>query len=461
MHSLLRIWATRKLSLKGKITLINSLIISLFVYPITLIDTPAAILEEIDKTITRFLWSGKKPKIAKKVLQNRIANGGLKLPDIKIKAKAWGLSWLQRAIKNPDKTWVKIQDANINDIKFIDLLKCTHPSNNLMTRLSKFYQNIINNWSKIRSINFENATSVSSQMLWYNKHITINRKPFFWKKWYNKGIILIKDILNKEGNFANEIEMKDKYGINISFLELLQIRQAMPHDWKLLLLDNPCTEDPQLYLTLYKTFSKSLNEIKTVHCYWAYIEKSKILPACIKKWEETLDKPPDWRKTFELPFITFSETKYQSFQYKILHRVVECNHWLCQIKEKDSAKCNYCNENDTIEHFFITCPCTIIFWQSFADWFSRITQADYGLEFDSIIFGDQSEYIYKQILNYCTIIAKYFIYQNKLKGETHKINIYNYLQNLKNNLDIKHEYASRNNKLEAFELIYNIVYNEI
>ena len=67
----------------------------------------------------------------------------------------------------------------------------------------------------------------------------------------------------------------------------------------------------------------------------------------------------------------------------------------------------------------------------------------------------------KLILNYCVIIAKYFIYYKKLKGDIHNINIYGYLKDLKNALDLKYEHACTNNKLEAFDFTYNIVYNEI
>ena len=82
MKNLLNQWSQRSLSLKGKITVINSLIISLFIYPITIIETPPTVLDEIDEAITHFLWGGKKPKIAKNVIEKQIEDGGLKMPNI-------------------------------------------------------------------------------------------------------------------------------------------------------------------------------------------------------------------------------------------------------------------------------------------------------------------------------------------------------------------------------------------
>ena len=73
MHNILKVWACRNLTLKGKITIINSLIISLFVYPISITTTPPEVLEEIDQAIFKFLWSNEKPKIANMFNQNMLS----------------------------------------------------------------------------------------------------------------------------------------------------------------------------------------------------------------------------------------------------------------------------------------------------------------------------------------------------------------------------------------------------
>ena len=49
----------KNLSLKGKIVLINALIVSLFVYPAMIIGMPDDTLKTIDRAIFNFLWSSK------------------------------------------------------------------------------------------------------------------------------------------------------------------------------------------------------------------------------------------------------------------------------------------------------------------------------------------------------------------------------------------------------------------
>ena len=92
------------------------------------------------------------------------------------------------------------------------------------------------------------------------------------------------------------------------------------------IINDPYTDKPEFYTIKYKTYTKKLDEVKSIHCYWAYMEKSEKKPACIKKWENSLEKKPDWGEIFLMPFQTFRETKYQSFQYKILHCIIACNH---------------------------------------------------------------------------------------------------------------------------------------
>ena len=144
MKNLLRMWSTRNISLKGKITVINSLIVSLFVYPATIMDIDKESLDEIDKCIFSFLWNGKKPKIAKVVIQNQIKKGGLKMPNIYLKVKSWKLMWLKRALANEHRKWVAVLNTILKDLNFTDLLQTSPVKENIyIQRLPKFYQNII------------------------------------------------------------------------------------------------------------------------------------------------------------------------------------------------------------------------------------------------------------------------------------------------------------------------------
>ena len=208
MDNLVRMWKQRNLSLKGKITVINSLIISLFVYPMSILVTPEKVLKEIEQCVTNFLWDGKTAKISRYVLQNKIIEGGLKLPNIFDKERAWKLWWLKRAIKDQEKPWQKIIISHLNNITFLDLLNIHNPPEKLLDKLPDFYKIIIQNWDKIHWRDISCPEGILNESVWHNKCITIENQPFFWDNWYLKGIKKIKDLVDRNGRFLSHEEIK-------------------------------------------------------------------------------------------------------------------------------------------------------------------------------------------------------------------------------------------------------------
>ncbi len=56
LKSILNIWKQRKLSLKGKITILNNLALSPLIYSSSVVDTPTKVINEINSLIQAFIW---------------------------------------------------------------------------------------------------------------------------------------------------------------------------------------------------------------------------------------------------------------------------------------------------------------------------------------------------------------------------------------------------------------------
>ncbi len=84
LRNLLNIWKQITLTIKGKITIVNSVALSPLIYTSSMIQTPPDTLKEINDIIQNFIWEGKTAKIAQKTLINNIDNGGLKLHAISL-----------------------------------------------------------------------------------------------------------------------------------------------------------------------------------------------------------------------------------------------------------------------------------------------------------------------------------------------------------------------------------------
>ena len=71
-------------------------------------------------------------------------------------------------------------------------------------------------------------------------------------------------------------------------------------------------------------------------------------PACINKWQNSfLFEDKAWSSIFTLAFRICKCTKLQSFQYRLLHRIITCNHWLFIVKVTDTPSCKYCKLDET------------------------------------------------------------------------------------------------------------------
>ncbi len=96
LKTTLNIWKQRKLYIKGKITIINSLALIPLIYVSSVISTPQRVINEINNTVKNFIWDGSTSKIAPKTLIQNIENGGLNLFHFETKIKASQLTWIKR-----------------------------------------------------------------------------------------------------------------------------------------------------------------------------------------------------------------------------------------------------------------------------------------------------------------------------------------------------------------------------
>ena len=94
---------------RGKIQIINTLIIPQMLYPSTVLAIPKKCIDEYNKAIIKFLWDNKPSKVKYKSLINTIDNGGLKLQDLQSKVDSIKIKW----IKQWNKTSVIIPGKHI------------------------------------------------------------------------------------------------------------------------------------------------------------------------------------------------------------------------------------------------------------------------------------------------------------------------------------------------------------
>ncbi len=105
LKSTLNIWKQRKLSIKRKITILNTLALAPLIYVSSVIKTPIKAIQEINIAIQNFIWDGVTTKSSQRTLIQNINNGGLKLYHFETKIKSLQLSWVKRLTTSFNHKW--------------------------------------------------------------------------------------------------------------------------------------------------------------------------------------------------------------------------------------------------------------------------------------------------------------------------------------------------------------------
>ena len=170
MQQVLRFCNSRMFSLEGRIIIFKTLAISKIVYLGFLTVISNLLIKKLPKKKKKnfektFIWHSSCPKITHKTLYSKYENGGLKNVDISSKIIRLQCSWLR-----------KLCDKNFLEWKIIP----SHLINKLLIKFSKFYKNILFQWSSSLSAFSDLPSCIMSNFLWFNKHILIEKSPSFF-----------------------------------------------------------------------------------------------------------------------------------------------------------------------------------------------------------------------------------------------------------------------------------------
>lgn len=249
IEKILMPWKGNYLTIYGKITIINSLVVSQFTHLLIALPSPKEHLFKLfEQKIFKFIWNNKPDKIKRAYLYNEYEVGGFKLLNLKALNFSLKASLIQKYYLNPN--WFTSK-----------LIKRIHPifENNLFpfiqmnpyhflhikyifSKLSTFFEEALKSWLHFQFYPPENTEEYLQQIIWLNANIKIDGAPFCWKSMMDKGIIFLNDIINTENNLMKYKQLINTYG-NVCTMQMYnQLRGAIPHSWKQKIKKNKKTE---------------------------------------------------------------------------------------------------------------------------------------------------------------------------------------------------------------------------
>lgn len=155
----------------------------------------------------------------------------------------------------------------------------------------------------------------------------------------------------------------------------------------------------------------------------------------------------DWQPIYKTPFLALRETKLQSFQLKVLYRIIPCNHYLKTLRIRDSDSCSYCNDPDTIEHFLYDCPRVQQLWSQFRSWFDNETNIDITVSRKEFFLG---------VLSPRRNVKVIFVHRQKLVHNC-EISLVSLLAEIKSKLRVEKIVCTLQNKTHHFDKWDNIL----
>ena len=403
-------WLNRKLTLTGKVLLVNSLMGSLFVYKMqNLINFSHEQLKLVERIIQDFLWDYKKPKISMSTLCKKNNQFGMKLVNIHAKQKAVKILWIFQLNKNEflsECAYAQLNPVLRELIWQVNLNKADLTL--ILGREYNFWTQILEAWCELNyTETITEVEMIRKQILWFNSCIRIGNKPVIWKDWIDKGIMYIKDIVTDTGEMANFADL------NIDWFKLNMLYSATPTGWKQVLknADNQNKE----WENLYEKLSKGTKITKIV--YEMLIDDENHWQKYWNRWSALL-QPMVQEEVFKTCFINLplatKIVKFRDFQYRLLLGKIITNRELYKWKWIESDRCTFCEETiETYSHLFYDCK----FVKPLINWIAQLcVKQNIPIELNATnlifntVIGKPTH-----IINFVTIFIKQYVYRQCCK----------------------------------------------
>ncbi|MBY0580759.1 MAG: reverse transcriptase family protein [Rickettsiales bacterium] len=366
MESSLRKWEKYKLSLKGKKTIINTLIIPQVLHLAFIVPIPSiGILNKMEARINNFFWGGKICRLNKIKTQQKIKSGGAGLQNLTNKLKAIQLQWISKLYdEKNDGPWkdamVHILNChrNANQNKYIFE---TNPTQ--INQLPPFYAQLLVNWHKIKQrycLPLINDEEILNQLLFFNKKITIFPKSFLTPEnvHIKNDIVLIADVTKTfQPGFLHH------KSIDLTENELENITKALPREWRQNILTE-CQNYDYKKAPFYIAKRKTKYEYKNLTVLTLY----KLLNKPVKKpeykfnnWETYFESmknvnETDWKGFFQNLSKRNTNNKASEILFKIAHFILPTNEKMFDFKVTKNKICPQCKKkNENIAHMMYEC----------------------------------------------------------------------------------------------------------
>ena len=359
------------------------------------------------------------------------------------------IKWIKKCQSNSEtKCYIFIKNIlDIGKVLNCGISYCTE----LVQKLKNpFWKDVLKSYIMyVNKLEIENLDQVLNMPLFYNDKFHQN-DMFYIKSLYNRGIRLVKDIIDKEGKFVSIKYLENITGEKINILNYFSLMSAIKTYMKTLKLDfneafistHPCLNCYAEKIITTNYFNKDV---------YKTFKQNNDIPSSQNKWISLYENLNiDWKYVYSFIFKCKKDTYSQWFQLRINHRILGTNSLLFKMKITDNPLCSFCNlSEETLEHLFYKCPKI----KNIIQYISQKLKEHHSpinLDEITILLGSKTK---NMKLDFMLIEFKTYIYYCKRKRILPTVT--GFKNSIKANLDIYKEIYSTEN--ERIYLEYTIM----
>ena len=418
-------WSKRDITPFGRVTVIKSLIISKIVHILIALPTPSLkLMKKINNMLFDFLWDGKPDKIKRNTAKLSLEKGGLGMIDIELFDKSMKLTWIRRLVQSNSKWKTLIYHI------YPTLNNITHYGDKFIHNLSKeinnpFWKNVFTFFYEFHSrFKILSTKELKATCFQLNTAFNINNKPINNIHFKRANVFFIHQLMDNDLFLTHEAFVR-KFNAQVDYLTYYSIIRCIKSS-----IDLESLEVDNTYLKYQPALNAILKQKRGASLiYKNFVNFSTDCKGKLKSANLTGIKGEDWLTSFSILKFTTQDTKLRWLQFRILHLTLTTNRFVSKFKIDQTDLCTFCNKkSETILHLLWECSIVKDFWDKLLLLLkNRCFHANHLVFNVKLIFYGHCEYIFTDaVLDKIILLAKMFIYRNKVQGQI--LNIQNFIR---------------------------------
>ena len=285
-----------------------------------------------------------------------------------------------------------------------------------------FWKNVLSTWLKYKNVENDASKRVPSihDPLFNNSLIKFRKNVLFNLRCIDKKLIYIKDVL-KQGEILPFKEFDTIFNKSADSLLIYNIISNALKPFELQLkndYDSILSADVEVRES-QSCFFKDLETGEIDRRVFYDLIQNKITESVRQEWRDLYllsENDPD---IWCLARDCCDETKLLELQWKILHYIYPTGTLLHKMKIRNNDLCSFCDEIDSMSHFFVSCHIARAVWEDAEKSVSKICGKKVTLSERNKLFGillsDNFDFNNRKLVNKVILVCKHTISKYKFE----------------------------------------------